>query len=101
MGARGTRAGGLALRARPRRAALTMAGNVLVCSLDGADRHDTGRRHPERASRLDAVMQGIDDAQLGDALVHAAPRPATRDELARVHDPRYLMAIEEFAAEGG
>jgi acetoin utilization deacetylase AcuC-like enzyme len=78
-----------------------MAGNVLVCSLDGDDRHDTGRRHPETASRLDAVMHGIDDAQLGDALVHAAPRPATRDELARVHDPRYLTAIQEFAAQGG
>jgi acetoin utilization deacetylase AcuC-like enzyme len=78
-----------------------MTGNVLVCSLDGQDHHDTGRRHPECASRLDAVMRGVDDAHLGDALVHVAPRPATRDELARVHDPRYLDAIEEFAAAGG
>jgi acetoin utilization deacetylase AcuC-like enzyme len=30
-----------------------------------------------------------------------APRPATHDELARVHTPAYLQAIEEFCQRGG
>jgi acetoin utilization deacetylase AcuC-like enzyme len=78
-----------------------MAGSVLVYPLDGRDHHDTGRGHPERAARLEAVMHGVEGAQLGDAVVQGVPRPATRDELAGVHDPRYLTAIEEFAAAGG
>jgi acetoin utilization deacetylase AcuC-like enzyme len=78
-----------------------MARSVVVFSLGGRDDHDTGRHHPERAARLEAVMRGVDEARLDDALVHGEPRRATRDELARVHDARYLAAIEEFAAEGG
>src|SRR5262245_41428204 len=78
-----------------------MADRILVFSLDEHDHHDTGRHHPERAARLDAVMRGVDEARLDDAVVRGTPRPATHDELVRVHDPRYLAAIEEFAAEGG
>jgi acetoin utilization deacetylase AcuC-like enzyme len=78
-----------------------MADGILVFSLEEHDHHDTGRRHPERAARLDAAMRGVDEAHLGDSVVRGEPRPATRAELARVHDPRYLAAIEEFAAEGG
>jgi acetoin utilization deacetylase AcuC-like enzyme len=78
-----------------------MAGRVLVTSLDGHDRHDTGRGHPERPARLDAVIGGIEDARLGDALTWEDGTTAGRDDLLRVHDRRYLTAIEEFAAAGG
>jgi acetoin utilization deacetylase AcuC-like enzyme len=63
--------------------------------------HDTGPGHPERAARLDAVLRGIQAAGAGDALVRVAPRPATRQELERVHRPAYLSAIEEFCRSGG
>jgi len=78
-----------------------MSWKVLVGSTAGLDQHDTGPGHPERRARLDAVDRGIADGQLGNDLVPLEPRPAERDELARVHDPRYLDAVERFANAGG
>src|SRR6266704_2982230 len=78
-----------------------MTGRVVVMWLDGQDRHDTGRGHPERAARIDAVVDGIGDSHLGEALTWEAARPAGHEDLVRVHDPGYLAAIEQFAAEGG
>jgi acetoin utilization deacetylase AcuC-like enzyme len=63
--------------------------------------HDTGPGHPERPARLDAVLAGVQSAELSDALVPMAPRPATRAELARVHPDAYLDAVESFCAAGG
>jgi acetoin utilization deacetylase AcuC-like enzyme len=63
--------------------------------------HDTGRGHPERAARLEAVLLGIQSAGAGEAVVAVAPRPATREELERVHQPAYLDAIEAFCRAGG
>jgi acetoin utilization deacetylase AcuC-like enzyme len=74
---------------------------VVVTSLGGEDTHDTGRHHPEQPARIDAASLGIDDTHLGDALVRTRSRPADRQALARVHDPRYVDALEEFAAAGG
>ena len=75
--------------------------SVLVTALDGPDRHDTGRGHPERPARMEAVERGIGDVPLGDALGREPARAATRDEIEAVHDPHYLDAIERFAAAGG
>ena len=63
--------------------------------------HDAGRGHPERPARLEAVLQGIADAGLEEAVERVAPRPATRLELERVHPARYLDAIERFCEAGG
>lgn len=63
--------------------------------------HDTGRGHPERPERLDAVVKGLAVAELHDAVVHVVPRPATREELEAVHDPLYLDAVEQFCRAGG
>jgi len=63
--------------------------------------HDTGPGHPERPARLAAVIEGIEQADLGDEMVSVEPRAATRDEVQRVHPGRYLQALEEFAAVGG
>jgi acetoin utilization deacetylase AcuC-like enzyme len=62
--------------------------------------HDTGG-HPENAGRLAAI-----DAALGrDSLLHDRPvipfAPAPDEALARVHDPRYIAGVREFAARGG
>ena len=74
---------------------------IAVVSTHGLDRHDTGRGHPERAARLDAVERGIASAGLDDTLVRKAPRAATHAELARVHDEQCLVALEQFVASGG
>jgi acetoin utilization deacetylase AcuC-like enzyme len=63
--------------------------------------HVAGRRHPERPARLDAVIAGVDAADLGEALVPFAPRPATREELERVHDALYVAEVERFCQAGG
>ncbi|MFN2506458.1 MAG: histone deacetylase [Acidimicrobiales bacterium] len=63
--------------------------------------HDSGRGHPERPSRLEAVVKGIEAAALGDAVQWVQPRAALREELALVHDPRYIEALEGFCRQGG
>jgi acetoin utilization deacetylase AcuC-like enzyme len=76
-------------------------GTVLIETHEACFDHDTGRGHPERPVRLRAVLDGIRAAGAGDAISFAAPRRATRDELARVHTPAYLHAVEEFCQRGG
>jgi acetoin utilization deacetylase AcuC-like enzyme len=63
--------------------------------------HDTGRGHPERAARLQAVEDGIERAGLGDALLPLPTREATRAELERVHPAAYLDTLEEASRRGG
>jgi acetoin utilization deacetylase AcuC-like enzyme len=63
--------------------------------------HIAGRRHPERPARLDAVMAGVEAADLGEALVPFVPRAATRAEVDRVHDPEYVDGVERFCLGGG
>ncbi len=75
--------------------------SLAFASTIAVDDHDTGRGHPERADRLVAAVAGLHDAELGDALLEVAPRAATAPELERAHDPRYLRAVDEFAASGG
>jgi acetoin utilization deacetylase AcuC-like enzyme len=62
--------------------------------------HDTGA-HPENASRLAA----IDDALERQDLLRNRPdipfTGAPDDALARVHDPRYVAGVREFAVRGG
>ena len=63
--------------------------------------HDLGRGHPERPDRLRAVLAGIEAAGLGEAVALAVPRPATVDELARVHDRALVAMIEQSSLCGG
>ncbi|CAN5521198.1 histone deacetylase family protein [soil metagenome] len=63
--------------------------------------HDTGPGHPERPARLEAVARGARAAGLDGALVPVEPRAATRAEVARVHPPEFLDALEHFCAAGG
>ncbi len=75
---------------------------MLLLSRDPAfESHDTGRGHPERPARLDAVGEGIEAAVPPEAVVLLEPRVATRTELERVHIPEYLDALERFCEAGG
>jgi len=62
--------------------------------------HDSGPGHPERSDRL-VVVNAILEEHLGSDLVRFAPRPATDDELALVHSPRYLAALERACSVPG
>jgi acetoin utilization deacetylase AcuC-like enzyme len=59
--------------------------------------HQTGA-HPECPERLDAVNAGL--APLLPRLRRLAPRPATDDELALVHDRAYIDAVRREIATG-
>lgn len=63
--------------------------------------HDAGRSHPERPARLEAVLSGIRESGVSDALVTLEPHRATRVDLERVHAPAFLDALERFCAAGG
>jgi acetoin utilization deacetylase AcuC-like enzyme len=66
-----------------------------------ADGHDPSPGHPERPERLRAVLDGARSIGLDDALLAIEPRPATFDELAAVHAPAYVEALERLCLAGG
>ncbi len=74
---------------------------LIVAGPSGASEHDGGPRHPERPSRLVAVMAGVRALALEHEVVYPAFDEASMDELAQAHDPAYLAALEAFCAEGG
>ena len=63
--------------------------------------HDTGRAHPERASRLRAVIEGVQRAEISEALIPTEPRMATDKELLSVHHPSVLESVYQAAQAGG
>ena len=63
--------------------------------------HDTGYGHPERPQRLQAILGAVEASGLDAWLNHIAPRRATTDELALVHDVDHIELIQAMSAEGG
>jgi acetoin utilization deacetylase AcuC-like enzyme len=59
--------------------------------------HDSGRGHPERPERLDAIRRGLTAAGLDGRVRWLEPRDATRDELLRVHAAAHVAAIAATA----
>jgi acetoin utilization deacetylase AcuC-like enzyme len=74
---------------------------IVISSGPGGEGHDTGPGHPERAERLRAVERAVAELEREGAVVRHPGRPATGEELARVHDPAYLERIAGFIARGG
>jgi acetoin utilization deacetylase AcuC-like enzyme len=78
---------------------------LVLAGPSGDTTHDAGPHHPERGSRLAAVMEGVRnvtaDADTDLEVVQPAFGPATLEDLARVHEPAYLAALEEFCRRGG
>jgi acetoin utilization deacetylase AcuC-like enzyme len=60
--------------------------------------HDAGIGHPERPERLDAIRRGLRDAGLEKRLTALASRPATEEELRRVHTAGHVRSVA--ASEG-
>jgi acetoin utilization deacetylase AcuC-like enzyme len=74
---------------------------LAVVTNQPVDRHDAPAGHPERAARSRATLQGIAAAGIDDALLDIAPRAATVDELALVHDRDYLASMAALCEAGG
>jgi acetoin utilization deacetylase AcuC-like enzyme len=62
--------------------------------------HDTGPGHPESSARLVAVLEALDDPKFAALARIEAPR-ATREQLARVHDPALVDALLDVEIESG
>jgi acetoin utilization deacetylase AcuC-like enzyme len=65
------------------------------------DDHQTGLGHPERPARVPAVLYGVRQANLTDAVVQLPPREVSAEELERVHTRQYLQMLQDFCAAGG
>jgi acetoin utilization deacetylase AcuC-like enzyme len=74
---------------------------LVVAGPAGLSEHDGGPRHPERPSRLAAVMEGVRALGPEHEVVSPEVREASMHELTRVHDPAYLARLASFCAEGG
>lgn len=73
--------------------------DLVVASHPSAVLHDTGPRHPERPERVGAVINGLEESKASLRRI-TAPR-IERSELALVHEPSYIEAIESFCQSGG
>ncbi|MBW3539354.1 MAG: histone deacetylase [Planctomycetes bacterium] len=62
--------------------------------------HETGT-HPESAARLQAVHARLAESGLGARFEPGEIRPATKEQLQRVHNPDYIEAMAEMSLAGG
>ncbi len=62
-------------------------------------RHRSAGYHPERPERLEAARAAIERSEL--SFTPIEPRPATDEELERVHDPRFLKWLRTLGGEQG
>lgn len=74
---------------------------VLFATHEAYLEHVTGPGHPERPSRLQAIVAGAKSAGVADALTPLEPVPADRRDLERVHPSWYLDRLDALAAGGG
>jgi acetoin utilization deacetylase AcuC-like enzyme len=63
--------------------------------------HKPSPTHPERPERLATVLRHLDRTGISRRNPMRAVRPATDEELLRVHSPGHLAAVNSFAATGG
>src|SRR2546429_7942112 len=63
--------------------------------------HDPGAGHPERPERIDAVLDALRAPDLAAHLTWHEARPATWEQLERVHPAQYRQGLERLAHAGG
>lgn len=81
------------------KAAPAAASPVLLVDDPRFERHVPLGHHPERPERLVAARAGA--MASGAAFERVAARPATDEELARVHDPRFLESLAAMRGRSG
>ncbi|HET9597912.1 MAG TPA: histone deacetylase [Anaeromyxobacteraceae bacterium] len=64
------------------------------------DAHDTGPAHPESSERLPGILRAVRaDAALAGVVAEVEARPASLEDLLRVHTPEHVARVREAAAE--
>ncbi len=78
-----------------------MTKSVAFVSHSGCEKHEMGAGHPEQPARLAAVSDRLHAAGL-DRLLRTYEAPAaTREQLARAHEPRYVDWVHASAPKEG
>jgi acetoin utilization deacetylase AcuC-like enzyme len=78
-----------------------MKNSALIYSDPVFLRHETGRHHPESPGRLRAISTHLDSKHLTDRFDRGTLRPATPEELGRIHGAAYIRQVEQWASRGG
>lgn len=63
-------------------------------------RHDTGPSHPERASRLQAILRKLQKTHLIDDLSLFKPEAASLDDIALAHSRDYIASVKDAVKDG-
>ncbi len=63
-------------------------------------RHLTSPHHPESPKRLEAILDVLKRGELGNLLEIVSPEPASFDWLTQIHDPYYIIRLEEYCLRG-
>ena len=72
--------------------------SVILIASDRFAEHQTPPGHPERSERAE-VMEVVAQRWRARGTEVVAPREATREQLARVHDPEYLRRVAETSGQ--
>jgi acetoin utilization deacetylase AcuC-like enzyme len=62
--------------------------------------HKTGN-HPENADRLRAITRQLHTRGIDAQCTRPTWKPASEEQIDRVHDHRYVWSVQEFASSGG
>lgn len=63
--------------------------------------HDSGPRHPERPTRMSAILERLRAENLLETLQQPQFSAATEDDLARAHSREHIASIRDLAQSGG
>lgn len=63
-------------------------------------KHVTPEGHPESARRAEVVMKALTDGGLAEKMARIDPRPATREEVTRVHTSKYFETAKSDVEHG-
>jgi len=63
--------------------------------------HDSGPGHPEYPERIEAVMGALEAVPWVDRIEQIEARLATQEEVALVHNPKYVEAMRRLCDAGG
>jgi len=62
--------------------------------------HDTGPWHPERADRLRAISETLEQSHIKNKIEYAAPVKATAEQIAAIHTGDYIALVTEAISSG-
>lgn len=68
--------------------------NVAIVSDERFSLHLTGWHHPEKPSRIEAILHALKEKQLFSSDNHLVPRRAGKKELCLAHSPLYIDLVE-------